>query len=244
MKLAEALLPRFPGGGVIAVVGAGGKTSALFRLGAGRRALVTSTTHLWDPRLESRPPLALVLRPEMEAPGPGPVPAAGPGLTVLMARQAEPMGKLKGIHPSWIPALRRNWDLILVEADGSRGLPVKAPAGHEPVLPEDPGLVLGVIGLGCLGRPLDAGSVHRPERFAAITGCEPGQAIAWAHLEALVRHPEGLFKGVGGTRALLLNQADRVDPSWRPGALPADLVLLGSLEPAEHVIVVQQGRPK
>ena len=118
-----------------------------------------------------------------------------------------------------------------MEADGSRRLPVKAPAPHEPALPPGPLLVVGVIGLGCLGRPMDGATVHRPELFARITGCAPGEAIGWAHLAALAAHPEGLFKGAPGPRALLLNQADLGGPPPPGLRLEADLVLVCSLDP-------------
>ena len=70
MRLAEALEPFLPpvaGGAVTALVGAGGKTSALFCLAAelmdaGTRVLVTTTTHIHDPRHEAgRPPLRVRL---------------------------------------------------------------------------------------------------------------------------------------------------------------------------------------
>ena len=248
MKLAEALLPLVPAqGGVVALVGAGGKTSALFRLGSalagqGGRVLLTSTTHLRDPRLEpGRPAFTWLPRPELETPlAPAAPFQAGPGLSVLLCREAEP-GKWKGLHPSWIPALAAAWDFVLVEADGSKGLPVKAPGDHEPVLPARTELVLGVVGLACLGRPMDPGTVHRPERFGAVTGCEPGVPIGWGHLAALVRHPQGLFKGALGPRALLLNQADRSAPPPLLEGLDGLPILLGCLEPVEQVMVFQRG---
>ena len=190
MTLAAALLPLLPGGaGVIALVGAGGKTSALFHLGAGlvaegRRVLLTSTTHLLDPQQEAaRPPLTLVLCPDLEAPsGACALAQASPGLTVLMARPAAESGKLKGIHPAWIPALRATWDIVLVEADGSRRLPLKAPADHEPVLPPGTDLVVGVVGLSGLGRPLDDRTVTGPSAFAtspAAPWANPSRGTMW-----------------------------------------------------------------
>lgn len=253
MKLAAALHPLLPEGkGVIAFVGAGGKTSALFRLasamaGPGRRILITTTTHLLDPRGEpSRPAFDLVLRPDMEAlVSSATLPEVRAGLTVLLSREAEPPGKMKGIHPSWIPALRASWDLILVEADGSKRLPVKAPAPYEPVIPPGTDLVVGVVGLDCLGQPMDDRTVHRPERFGDITGCTAGTPILWEHLVALAGHPEGLFKQAPGARVLLFNKADRVQttPSKAQLAeLPADLILVATLEPMEAVLDRQQGR--
>lgn len=258
MSLAEPLLPLLPGGaGVVAFVGAGGKSSALFSLGLelgarGRSVLATTTTRMAPPLSEPGGPgpgARVVLVPEMEAAGPGgpdggPWPAPRPGLTLLFSREtgecdAEGIGnatvKMKGIHPSWIPALRRAWDLVLVEADGSFRRPVKAPASHEPVLPPGTDLVVGVVGLDALGKPMDERTVHRPELFARVTGCPAGAPIEWRHLVALARHPEGLFKGAGRPRVVLLNKVDKAP--FVPSA--EQLAELG----AERALVVGLGVP-
>ncbi len=254
MKLLEALLPLMPAAsGVVAFVGAGGKTTAMFRLAReleemGRSVLVTTTTHLLDPRLEPHgPERRLVFRPEMEFSRAGDAGFDGiagvdaaPGIMLLVSREADEPGKVKGIHPSWIPALRPAWDFVFVEADGSRRLPLKAPGDFEPVLPPGTDLVVGVVGLDGLGRPMDGRSVHRPECFAVVTGCEPGARIEWAHLVALVRHPEGVFKGALASRALLLNKVDAAPflPSHdQLAALEVDRVLLCQLEGETAVTV-------
>jgi probable selenium-dependent hydroxylase accessory protein YqeC len=266
MRLAELLLPLLPrpGAGVIALVGAGGKTSALFGLagdlapGSPSGALMTTTTHLLDPRRETgRGFDQLVLEPTLaEAQGPPWRPTAEPGRgrRILLAAEAEPdLGKLRGIHPERVARLNRTWAYIIVEADGAKRLPVKAPAAFEPVLPPTADLVLGLIGLGCLGWPMDAATVHRPELFAAVTGCAPGAAIQLRHLAALAGSPRGLFKDVppGVRRVLALNQADRcgVEPAAlldgvrAAGALPVDLILvcsLGDARPGERVLALAQ----
>jgi len=220
MQLSDALRSLLPGtGAVIAIVGGGGKTSALFTLAAelGPEVLLTTTTHIADPRLEpGRVFDAMFLEPALAAP---PLPGAprpwaqgaGPcGRVVLAAEDGPGSGKLQGLHPAWVDDLARTWPFIVVEADGSRHRPVKAPAPHEPVLPNATTLVLGVIGLDCLDQPMDARVVHRPERFGPVTGCAPGAPIRLEHLAALCRAPEGLFKGApaGARRVLLLNKAD------------------------------------
>lgn len=257
MSLAELLLPLLPRpqGGVIALVGAGGKTRALYELAgelAGRHesgALMTTTTHLLDPRLEQgREYEQLVLDPALAEPagggpwGPGPA-RPGRGRRILLASQAEPAtGKLQGIHPSRIPELRRIWAYIIVEADGAKRKPVKAPAGHEPVFPAETGLVAGCIGLGCLGRAMDDAVVHRPERFGPVTGCAPGAPIRLEHLAALVRSPHGLFQGApaGVRRVLLLNQADLWP--FEPGALLDEFQACGPL-PVDRILVCALGEP-
>jgi probable selenium-dependent hydroxylase accessory protein YqeC len=160
-------------------------------------------------------------------------PEASPGVTLLAARPTDLPGKLRGIHPSHVAALREAWGVVLVEADGSKRLPIKAPAPYEPVLPEGTSLVVGVVGLDALGWPMDGRTVHRPELFAAVTGCAPGEPIGWEHLVALARHPEGLFKGAAAPRVVLLNKVDEAPFVPSPGqvaALGADLVLLSGDE--------------
>ncbi|MHB8797618.1 MAG: selenium cofactor biosynthesis protein YqeC [Thermoanaerobaculia bacterium] len=227
-------------------VGAGGKTSLLLHLAgelaaAGRPVLVTTTTHLADPREECPALLArLLLRAELEFPAvtvAAAIPEPVPGVTLLAARLTEPPGKLKGIDPSHVRSLAALWPLVLAEADGSRRLPLKAPAEHEPVVPEETALTVGVLGLDALGWPMDERTVHRPERFAAVSGCAPGAAIGWDHLVALARHPEGLFKGARGARVALLNKVDESPYLPSPGqlhALGADLVLLSGADEAER----------
>jgi len=234
---------------VIALVGAGGKTSALFALAeelsaTGAEVLLTTTTHIFDPRLEGGRPIdAVRLDGAWAEPGEAPDPWEGipalpdRGRRVLLASRVVPSGKLAGLHPSRIPGLGRSEAFVLVEADGARRLPVKAPAPWEPALPPSTDLVLGVLGLDCLGRPMDGATVHRPERFQAITHCPFGAPIQGEHLEALALSPQGLFKGVppGTRRALLLNKADQCSLEALPllGRMPeacADLILVCSLQ--------------
>ena len=51
-----------------------------------------------------------------------------------------------------LPAGQRKADLVLVEADGAKRLPVKVPGPAEPVIPGDTDLILCVYGLKALGQ--------------------------------------------------------------------------------------------
>lgn len=234
MTLLQALglLSRPPG--ILALSGGGGKTTTLFGLAGdlaarGARVLVTTTTRIRDPRAEGRR-----IDGFLEIPGPGAAAwASGEGaaalsggrgpVTVLCAGIED--GKLVGLDPGIFPALAASdrWDAILVEADGAKMRPVKAPAPYEPVWPAGTTAALGVLGLDCLDRPLDDRVAHRPELLGALVGLVPGGTIGLGHLLRLARHPEGLFRGApaGARRVLVLNKADlRLDLG--PEALAAE----------------------
>ncbi|NJP40497.1 EF2563 family selenium-dependent molybdenum hydroxylase system protein [Oscillospiraceae bacterium HV4-5-C5C] len=203
MKLLDALqLAPPPAAGdlgqdslVISLTGAGGKTSAMFRLArelaeAGwQKILLTTTTHI----------------AAAESPA--------PGVTVKGAGRL-PDGRLAGFTPEQIDQLarKREYQLILTEADGSRRLPFKAPAEHEPQIPSSSHMVIAVMGWSAFGRPLDALHVHRPAYLRALINC-PDTAVAEVDerlLLAWLSHPQGCFKAVppGCRRVLLLNQLD------------------------------------
>ena len=107
--------------------------------------------------------------------------------------------------------------LFLVEADGAARKPLKAPAAHEPVLPEPLGCCVAVVGLDSVGQPLDDGHVHRSALVCAAAGQEPGSPVTPATLACLVEHPEGLFRNcpAGCRRLVFANKGDG------PGALDA-----------------------
>ena len=136
---------------LVALCGAGGKTSLLYALGREwaiqkEKAVLTTSTHiqaklpnscvLWD-RPDERDLLSIWRA--------GFTPVAGRPLSE---------GKLKGPSEDMWTILRRQADRILVEADGAARHPVKYPAAWEPVIPQYTDRVLVLFGLSALDRPL------------------------------------------------------------------------------------------
>lgn len=138
---------------------------------------------------------------------------------ILPPLRPEGRGKIVGVPPTWVDEIIRRFPqlLVLVEADGSARRPLKAPAGHEPVVPSSTGTVLAVAGLDALGKPLDPLHVHRPEVVARLTGLAPGEVITPEAVATALWHPEGCGKGrPPGSRLIpVLNKVDS------PGQLPA-----------------------
>ena len=201
--------------GIAALIGGGGKTSLLFALGRYLASenfgtLCTTTTRLAQPAADQTPPFAFHADPETIH--------VAKGETLLAVRPAlaeDDPGKVRGYTGAEIDALfkRRAADWILVEADGSAGRPLKAPARHEPVLPLLAHCVVAVVGLGCLGKPFSPDTVFRTELASAITRLQPCDAITPHAAASIVTHPRGLFHNTPEKtpRILFCNQTDLPD---------------------------------
>jgi len=205
----------------LALVGAGGKTRALFQL-AGELpppVFVTATTHLAEEQLALADEWRQVEDPEQ-------VEAAArqmQGQVRLFIGSPDGAGRRLGLASPALERLRavagRQGIPLLIEADGARQLPLKAPGEHEPALPfietppsSSPALdgVIVVAGLSGLGKPLDSNWVHRYERFAELAGLPIGAPISAQAVRRVLLHPEGGLKNIppGARRFALLNQAD------------------------------------
>ena len=101
-------------------------------------------------------------------------------------------------------------DRVLVKADGARSRLLKAPADHEPQLPESTDVVIPIASVRAVGKPLVDRHVHRPERVAAITGRPVGEPIEPIDVARVLASADGGLAGVpaGATVVPLLNAVD------------------------------------
>ena len=158
---------------VISITGAGGKTSfmyaqALLNVRLGRRVVLTTTTHILRPRPQEGWRLLDAGKNSAEDFLLFGNTAAPPGHLLLCARQcggqpqkltsvfSDPREQDSAPSLSDAPFFRKicsRADIIISEADGARGLPLKLPGDFEPVLLQETKTVIGVAGLSCLGKP-------------------------------------------------------------------------------------------
>ena len=189
----------------LALVGAGGKTSALFRIGREMiahakdivpTAWLSATTHLAVEQLAYADnhfelDSATDLRQLVDN--------LPPGAILFTGLQVE-ANRTAGVDAKILDEIKRLADIknvpIILEADGSRRLPLKAPAEHEPVIPGWVNQVVVVAGLSALGKPLTDEWVHRPLHFANISGLALGATITRAALANVLAHPMGGLKGI------------------------------------------------
>ncbi|AYO31817.1 putative selenium-dependent hydroxylase accessory protein YqeC [Biomaibacter acetigenes] len=200
---------------MIAVVGAGGKTALIFRLArelsrAGNKVLISTTTRMFKPLSEQGGPLILDNNPFSAKEKI--CKAFGQTNMVTLAEQLIEGDKIKGVLSEVLDELFEEGacSYILVEADGSRRKPIKAPGPHEPVVPQKATQVFGVIGMDAIGRTLDEKTVHRPELLSEITGTSMGSMIDCEIIARLILSPRGLFKNAGlfSKKILVLNKAE------------------------------------
>ena len=77
-------------------------------------------------------------------------------------------------------------DYVIAEADGAKGLPLKAHGAHEPVIPQG-ARVIYVIGADGIGKPI-AEAAHRPELYAEALGVEASHIVTPKDAADMVDH--------------------------------------------------------
>lgn len=197
-------------------MGAGGKTALMFRLARelskdGGRVLTTTTTKIYVPARtqssivivsESAEEIAKHAREFFKRNS-----HISAGSKILHLRN-----KLKGLKPETIDALWQSgvFRWIIVEADGSAGRPLKAPALHEPVIPQSTRWLIGVIGLDAFGKPLTDKWAFRPQLVSKISGLAIGAAITENAIAAALMDNNGIMKNSppGAMRFAFINQTD------------------------------------
>lgn len=189
---------------VIAVVGGGGKTSLIFRLmeefvAGGKKVIVTTTAHMaYEPD-----------RPFAEDGDTAQIcdQLKNFGYTVAAGLNRS-KGKIGCLPEEKLPEIKRLCDVLLIEADGAKRLPLKVPGEWEPVIPEFVDLVIGVVGMDALGEPIRK-ICHRPEKVAAFLRKGMEETVAEDDIVKIAGSEEALRKCVNERRyCVFLNKTD------------------------------------
>jgi molybdenum cofactor cytidylyltransferase len=132
---------------------------------------------------------------------------------VLITGELSADGRTHGLPPDLLEDIHKQAELynisVLIEADGSRRLPVKAPADHEPAIPAWVDRVVVVAGLSALDLPIQQ-VAHRPEQFAQLGGVSVTDAVSEESIVRVLTSDEGGLKNIpaDARRYVLLNQVD------------------------------------
>ncbi|MEL7563619.1 MAG: selenium cofactor biosynthesis protein YqeC [Dehalobacterium sp.] len=187
-------------GDMVVFVGAGGKTSAMKRLAKdlyalGETVIITTTTKIYpidgpeyqlslvgDSEVSSIIDSILWERPKI----------------IILGKEINQEGKIVGLDSGRINGIRSILkDLtILVEGDGAKGKPFKAPRDFEPVIPSRATMVVPVIGIDAIGQSLSETNFHGLENICLLTGLKPGEIFLAKDAAAVLLGKDGYQKEV------------------------------------------------
>ena len=196
------------------IVGAGGKTTLLYLLGnhlleAGFNVLLTTTTMVYYPDSDENINNltfwgSKIIESEF--------------MQEFKQGFEQDKRKIKGFEKEEMERFVRSgqfndFDFVLIEADGAKRMPIKAPKENEPVVIDFSDIVLGVVGLDSLGKAINEENTHRPAELIKIFNKDLGDIINENDIKNLVLSENGLFKNSPdfAKKILVLNKADSVE---------------------------------
>lgn len=194
----------------VSIVGAGGKTTLLYLLGnhlqeAGFNVLLTTTTMVYYPDSDGTFNNLTFW-----------------GSKIIEQEFKQGVGqdkrKIKGFEKEEMECFAENgqfndFDFVLIEADGAKRMPIKAPNENEPVVIDFSDIVIGVVGLDSLGKSINDENTHRPAELIKIFNKDLGDIINENDIKNLVLSEKGLFKNspILAKKILVLNKADTAE---------------------------------
>jgi len=190
---------------IISVVGGGGKTTTITTLARelkieGKKVLISTTTGIFIPNRNSYDNIFIGRFPNKFKPQSSSITYYAERVDGIKLKTGD-ISKIENVIE------RDVFDFILLEADGSKGKPIKAPASHEPVISKYTTVIIGVIGLDCLGTTINDDNVHRPELLIKLA--EDGvKTVDIDLILALIKSKNGLYKNSIGRKILFLNKAN------------------------------------
>jgi molybdenum cofactor cytidylyltransferase len=191
---------------LVAIVGGGGKSSLMFHLAQALdgRVVMTTTTRIFAAQMSQAEEVCTLAEENWRER----LDTFGSSLLVVGGVEGD---RAVGV-PAELPAemlARPGVDWVVVEADGSRMRPVKAPASHEPVVPNHTSLLVPVVGIDALTGPISE-VAHRPEQVSSITGLSREETLTPEALAVLLSSSRGGLKHAppGARVAVLINKVE------------------------------------
>ena len=214
---------------VITLVGAGGKTTTAFWLARlfkqwGNAVCLTTTTKMYLPdsnQADHVIPIEAIYDNRTDNRHRD---FAAPNITfcyrtLLPDNQKNGKCKVTGVNENDLSRLKNHmpFTVFIIEGDGSRSLPIKAPHRHEPCIPSYSDMVIGVTGAEAINRRALPEQIHHWPAFSALTQCQQGQEVDAQVLHTLINQPLGLFKSCPATakQIWLINKIDQANNSQR-----------------------------
>ena len=222
-ELSKALGLNLEKQSVISLIGGGGKTTMLRRLQKEYEdkkivTIATTTTHFqsldedWFLGVPSINKLQQILEKYGKA----------------WCGEVTPKGKLKSLPEDFLREMTALGYTMLIEADGARRLPCKAPGPQEPVFVPETDIVLSVYGVDAVGKRI-TDTCFRPEVVAEIVGKNIDDVIMPSDIAVLAASEQGGKKLVTDKMEyhVIINKADGENEQRIAGKIADELYSRG-----------------
>lgn len=200
--------------GMISFVGAGGKTTLIYRMAEewknqGKKVIITTTTHMqkpkagfveWDDEIIGNSGERSAFEKQLQQRR-----ILTVGKTCVDANH---LGKIEGIAKKAYAFFGQMADVVLVEADGAKKYPVKIPAVHEPVIPEETDVTVMMLGYRAIGKRIE-NVAYRAGELAAFLGKTVVDDIELEDLQRIWFREGGIGKGRRGKGYYVLSQCPK-----------------------------------
>lgn len=220
--LIDELLPNK----IISIVGSGGKTTFMYAAARklaslGKKVILTTSTKIFVPT--EYPVLLLSKNSNLESINKNaifseinskfkesPICATGILYTDNLSAEEYKLSSFLGAGISASELINStDADYILIEADGSKHMPLKFPGPSEPVITDDTEMVIAVVGLWCIGKPINT-VCHRFELACEFLSSLYQKSISPEHIVTeedvfnIVNSPLGYKKNVNSRNFKLI----------------------------------------
>ena len=227
---------------VIAITGGGGKTSLMFALGRYSAkdtfTLLTTTTKIFPPQKDESPFEIIAGTDDLikELQKAGEMPSM---ITAAKERSGE---KLSGYTPEDIAEIvsKINTGRTIIEADGSRGLSLKAYEEWEPPVPAITDCHFIIMGADIFTEPVSAANVFRFDILKNKFSIQAGEYLSFANCAATLSNRDEYLKNSpeSALRILFINKCDlltdamlaEISEKFPPLLKGYDHMILGSIK--------------
>ena len=169
---------------VIAVCGSGGKTTLCKDLAAkyaneNKKVCITTTTNMWfDDDVKNN-----FCRGDF----------CEPGRVYYAGNEDKKKSKLTPLNPDDYKKLCDVFDYVIIEADGSRAMPMKIPNGGEPIIPSNVNEIIIVVGMESVGRKIGYichrfNEFYGKDKFLSDNKIEPDTIVTEKLIDDFVNH--------------------------------------------------------
>lgn len=244
MNLKTALGVR--SGEVIAIIGAGGKTTLMFSLAqelltSSALVITTTTTKIYPPSSDETC-LVGFIQEESNLKNLLAQCQNLPHIT-LVSQYLKEKRKLAGISPKVVDQLKQFSEVknVLVEADGAARRPFKAPRlPYEPVVPSCVDKVIVMMGAEVIGKPLTSEYVFRWEIASQLSGLAWGKPLTIEAIQKILLHPQGPLATSPSQAEIVLwiNKLD-LQENYMSVCSLAEKILSSSQSPIQKVVLGQ-----